>query len=129
MFKKAFTFMLVGCFLIMIFGCVQASAKAEDERESLKIEAMNNKEIKNGLQKMEVDLSEKGESLSIPLTVAGIFIGVLMFLVGAIFSKKVLLSGLIVIAGTFGCLVILGDIPTFIDFLNDMAKMVRSWFK
>ncbi|MBA4535480.1 hypothetical protein [Brevibacillus halotolerans] len=127
MIRKAVTFMLVGFFFTMIFGCFQANAQVE--RGGLEIEAMNNKEIKNGLQKMEVDLSEKGESLSIPLTVAGIFIGVLMFLVGAIFSKKILLSGLIVIAGSFGCLVILGDIPTFIGFLNDMAKMVRSWFK
>ncbi|QDX91000.1 hypothetical protein EEL30_00585 (plasmid) [Brevibacillus laterosporus] len=129
MFRKVITFMLVGFFLTLTLGCAQASAQVKDGRESLKIEAMNNKEITNGLQKMEVDLSEKGENLSIPLTAIGIFIGVLMFLVGAIFSKKMLLSGLIVIAGTFASLVILGDIPTFIDLLSDMAKMVRSWFK
>ncbi|MDT3417181.1 hypothetical protein QO009_003076 [Brevibacillus aydinogluensis] len=93
----------------------------------LNIKPMTEKEVKNGLSKMQTDLYERGKIFAIPIAMAGVAIGIVLLVIGTIFSKKIALTGLGAIGSSFLVLLILGDLNHTVQFLKEVADLVRSW--
>ncbi|CAI8944503.1 putative Lipoprotein [Brevibacillus sp. IT-7CA2] len=131
----------IGLMIALLFICLwsvpQAFAEegqankqnSSDTQVDLNLKPMTQEEVKQGFSKMQRDISNKGKSSSVPIAMAGLVIGVFIIIIGAIFSKRLVLTGIGVIGAAFMALFVLGDLQGALSILEECAELLRSWME
>ncbi|WP_126430042.1 hypothetical protein [Brevibacillus marinus] len=113
--------------LLMVGSQVYAQTLEKGSQVDLNLEPMTQTEVKQGFEKMQEDLTEKGKIISLPFAMGSLFIGVLLIILGLIFSKKMVAAGVGAIMAAVISLFILGDLKQAMGYLEGWVTMIRSW--
>jgi hypothetical protein len=94
----------------------------------LDVSPVSRGKVIQGFNKMGNDMKAVGQSMSYPLFMFGIVLGLTMFVFGAVLSKKLMNAGLITCVASFVTLLVLGDVGKATAIFTSIANAIRSYF-